>query len=150
MYFECQMSDSSLECCFPADPACIEMLLERISIFLAGKCDEKIFFSITLVLRESLNNAVFHGAGEDRNLCVGCNARLDKNMAIFEVSSPGPGFNWREKIDNNPSGSTSQRGWGMFLITQYSDGFEFNESGNKLKFWIRLSDMKNPTSQEQK
>lgn len=140
MDLKCRQTDSELECFFPADTSCVENLLEKVKELLAGKCDQKTYFNISLVLRESLNNAIFHGAGADKSLGVGCKTYLTGDKAVFEVSSPGPGFNWKDYIDRNPVGRAAESGWGLFLINSYSDGFEFNESGSVLRFWISLSE----------
>lgn len=138
MTLDCQQTQSSFKCRFPARVSCVEEMLSRIAAFLAGKCSEQTFFNLSLVLREALNNAVFHGAEQDSSFFVSCRATLSQERISFEVLSPGPGFNWKKRLKNNPAGSTEQGGWGMFIISRYSDGFEYNESGNKLKFWVNL------------
>lgn len=139
MSLDCQQTSSGFECRFPAHVTCVNEMLSRVSTFLAGKCSEQTFFNLSLVLREALNNAVYHGAKQDSSFFISCSAALSQERISFEVLSPGPGFNWRKGLKNDPAGSTDQCGWGMFIISRYSDGFEYNESGNILKFWVNLT-----------
>ncbi|MFW5730449.1 MAG: ATP-binding protein [Desulfonatronovibrionaceae bacterium] len=140
MSLKCSKHESGLECVFPADPSLVDEFTKLVSHLIKDKCSKKILFNISLVLRESLNNAVFHGAGGDSSLEISCSASLDKNKVFFEVRSPGPGFNWKSRLKKNPAGSTSHCGWGLFIIRQYADYFEFNEAGNILRFWMLLND----------
>ncbi|WP_045216916.1 ATP-binding protein [Desulfonatronovibrio magnus] len=139
MTIDCKITKTSLSCEFPADPTLVESLMEKVKLFLDAACDEKTFFNLTIVLRESLNNAIFHGADQDHSKIISCRALLTKDKVEFEVSGPGPGFDWRDSLKRNPAGSTSHCGWGLFLIRQYSDGFEYNDSGTVLRFWIMLN-----------
>ncbi|MFW6037008.1 MAG: ATP-binding protein [Desulfonatronovibrio sp.] len=140
MSLDCQQTSSRLECCFPAQVSFVDEVLSRVSTFLAGRCSERTFFYLSLVLREALNNAVFHGAKQNSACFINFSGSLSQEKVSFEVQSPGPGFNWRKRLEKNPVGSTSQCGWGMFIISRYSDGFEYNESGNILKFWMNISE----------
>ncbi|WP_028574385.1 ATP-binding protein [Desulfonatronovibrio hydrogenovorans] len=138
MGFECRLEQTALDCSFTAETVLVEKVLEQMETFLSRKCDAKTYFKVALVLRESLNNAVIHGAGQDQSLRVGCRAALSENRVLFEISSPGQGFDWEVCMAESPVGSTSPGGWGLFLIKEYSDGFEYSESGRVLKFWFDL------------
>ncbi|MCA1743435.1 MAG: ATP-binding protein [Desulfovibrionales bacterium] len=140
MSFECHLNKLNFECTFSADISLVDRTVAKVEQFLNDRCSSKIFFNITILLREALNNAIFHGAGQDKSLLVSCSAYIENNRVIFVVISPGVGFPWEKCIDKDPTGSTSQSGWGMFLIKQYSDGFEYDDSGRELKFWVNLSE----------
>ncbi len=138
MSFECRLNKLKLECIFSADISLVDKVVGQFEKFLNDKCSSKTFFNITILLREALNNAIFHGAEQDKSLQIRCSGNLENDRVTFVVTSPGEGFPWESCLNNDPAGSTSQSGWGMFLIRQYSDGFEYNDSGRRLKFWINL------------
>lgn len=139
MSFYCHLDKFTLECSFSADISLVDRLIEQVEQFLNDRCSSRTFFNITILLREALNNAIFHGAGQDKSLTVECSAHLKGDKVTFVITSPGVGFPWKKCLNKDPAGSTSQSGWGMFLIRQYSDGFEYHDSGKKLKFWVILS-----------
>lgn len=140
MSFECHLGKFTLKCSFSADISLVDRFVEQVEQFLNDRCSSRTFFNITILLREALNNAIFHGAKQDKSLSVKCSAYIEDDRITFVITSPGVGFPWKKCLNKDPAGSTSQNGWGMFLIKQYSDGFEYHDSGRQLTFWVGISE----------
>ena len=89
-------------------------------------------FSIQLVLREGLTNAVRHGNGLDKKKCVRCSVKVEENRAIrVEIEDQGEGFDWRKEQCREP-GDSEEHGRGLVIMEQYFTSYRYNEIGNKL------------------
>jgi len=122
--------DSRLEL---VDPLCAEMLA-----FLSDRGVENMDFTVDLLLREFINNAIIHGNGLDPRKKVQVLLCLETDGLRLEVQDKGPGFDWasREK-DVPPEEAVSGRG--LAIGTLYAGRMEFNDSGNKVVLHIPFS-----------
>ena len=86
-------------------------------------------FSIHLVMRELLNNAVIHGCGRDQEKSVRYRLEADGRYLTMLVEDEGNGFNWRElmgkKVEHN-----ADHGRGVFILDEYCASYRYNEKGN--------------------
>jgi len=108
----------------------VEKALKEISL-------EKEQFSLQLILREGLINAVKHGCSNNENLKIDCSLLIYDNEYIIEIQDPGNGFNWGSTRPESGLNDTSGRG--LSIIRKYSSSFLFNEKGNKLTIRKLLS-----------
>ena len=91
---------------------------------------DKELFSLQLMLREGLINAVKYGCRNDETLKIQCSFIIYDNEYIIEIDDPGNGFDWRNPIKEASMEKTSGRG--LAIIQKYSSSFSYNEKGNKL------------------
>ena len=90
----------------------------------------KELFSMQLMLREGLINAVKHGCSNDKKLKIDCSILIYDNEYIIEIEDPGNGFSWGIPRNESNSGDTSGRG--LSILKKYSSSLNFNAKGNKL------------------
>lgn len=93
------------------------------------KLDNELF-TLTLLLKEGLNNAIKHGCRNDESLKIKCCFIIYDNEYIIEIEDPGDGFYWRNSKREADMADTSGRG--LSIIQNYSSSFFYNEKGNKL------------------
>ncbi|MCK5671977.1 MAG: ATP-binding protein [Spirochaetales bacterium] len=101
----------------------VEKVVKELSL-------DKELFSLQLMLREGLLNAVKHGCNNQGSLKIDCSLLIYDNEYKIEIEDPGDGFNWGSpKHESNLDDSS---GRGLSIIDKYSSSFYFNEKGNKL------------------
>jgi len=91
---------------------------------------DKELFSLQLMLREGLINAVTHGCNNKRDLKIDCSLLIYDNEYIIEIGDPGKGFEW--ETPGTEINLEDASGRGLSIIDKYSTSFKFNEKGNKL------------------
>ncbi len=138
MSSKCSVEDNSLTCFFPADTSHVEKVLQQLAHipFLADR--ERVFFDLSLVLREALNNAIVHGADQDRSMEIECRVSVDSGGIDIVVVSPGHGFDWEKCLEKQLPECPTQSGWGVFLIREYTDHLVFRDQGKRLECRINL------------
>jgi serine/threonine-protein kinase RsbW len=97
----------------------------------------KELFSIELLLRESLNNAVIHGCHENPLLSFSCSLMITDQAVVIEVADEGPGFDWRGKLQAKPV-NLDETGRGLLIYDIYANSVKFNESGNCITLKINI------------
>ncbi|WP_291322521.1 ATP-binding protein [Desulfonatronospira sp.] len=135
---ECRVQDNVLQCSFPADPANVEHVMDKLKSIPSLVEKDKIFFDLCLVLREALNNAIVHGACNDITKTIECLVTIDPGSINIVVISPGQGFEWEKRLTKDLSDSPAQSGWGIFLIQEYTDHLSFKDSGKRLECRINM------------
>jgi CheY-like chemotaxis protein/anti-sigma regulatory factor (Ser/Thr protein kinase) len=116
--------------------------------------------NVYLALDEVVNNAITYGAlgidskvreGEDGARAfeaevrargmdpvyserrVRVNARYRPAEAVFQITDPGEGFDWRSLPDpTDPENLLREHGRGLLLIQCFMDELQFNEKGNEV------------------
>jgi serine/threonine-protein kinase RsbW len=115
----------------PSTPGAIDALCVRARSWLREKGLESDWFAVSLLLRESLNNAVLHGNRNDPELCVDCELRLGRRWLSISVGDSGAGFAWaRRRKHRARCEDTSGRGLEIYRI--YADKVVFNRKGNRV------------------
>ncbi len=97
-------------------------------------------FTLELLLREALVNAVVHGNGEDPALKVACRVSLEEDQAVIYVEDQGPGFDWISvsgmdgaDAEQGPDGRLEDSsGRGRAIMDQYADSVKYVPPGNRL------------------
>ncbi len=96
-------------------------------------------FGAMLVLREALLNAVKHGCGFDALKTVEARITVEGHQAVFVVTDPGQGFEWKsQKV--SPPDSCCTSGRGLCIIHQYVHSMNFNKTGNTLTLRVKLQE----------
>ena len=106
----------------------IRALLEAVG--LAAAC-----FSVELVTRESLCNAVIHGNGCDPEKKIYLELRIGTLWIRLQVADEGAGFNWRRER-KTPRDETVADGRGLAIYARYAGRTAFNRRGNRVTLWI--------------
>lgn len=138
MSSEFRLCDNFLYCSFPAEMQYVEKVLGKLKSIPLLANRKKIFFDLSLILREALNNAIVHGADKDISLQIECTVSIDPERISIVVVSPGTGFDWEECLSRDISTCPTQSGWGIFLIREYTDHLSFKEQGKRMECLINM------------
>ncbi|WP_109487147.1 ATP-binding protein [Occallatibacter savannae] len=113
-----------------AEPLYVELRLFVQSAGLASLC-----FSIELLARECLNNAVIHGAPADADNTVGLTLSVGRKWIRLTVEDHGPGFRWQKTREGLPD-SVTPSGRGLQICMLYAERVRFTRSGNAVEMWL--------------
>lgn len=109
----------------------VDDLCQEVRTFIAAQqLSSHDIFAVELLLRETMTNAVAHGAKGDARRRVRCRVSIFPQQILeLEVQDPGEGFDWRSAAKNNqaPTGSS---GRGLLILRHYADTILYNEKGN--------------------
>ncbi|MBF0205057.1 MAG: ATP-binding protein [Desulfamplus sp.] len=132
------------------DRACNESIRFLMDFFQGLDCAEEIdcyegvdcsecfrthIFSIQLVMREGLTNAVRHGNRLNVLKKVRCSVQVNPEQVLhIEIEDEGKGFNWAKEQNKDISemDDSLDHGRGLVIMEQYFSRYWYNESGNKL------------------
>jgi serine/threonine-protein kinase RsbW len=89
-------------------------------------------FSLEILAREALNNAVIHGSHMDAARKIYAELLCDGQALSLMVRDDGPGFNWQAVLQREIVDDHKESGRGIKLYQYYADPVEFNESGNQV------------------
>jgi serine/threonine-protein kinase RsbW len=88
-------------------------------------------FSLQLVIREALNNAIVHGSGSDPEKTIKVAFQVRKKGISISIRDQGAGFDWRSKW-GKVADPLVLSGRGMELMRTYATETVFNEKGNRV------------------
>jgi anti-sigma regulatory factor (Ser/Thr protein kinase) len=121
----------------PSNLAAIEQLCARARAWLEENGLQQDRFTVMLLLRESLSNAVKHGNGNDPALLVDCRLRKGLRWLDILVGDCGSGFDWKRfSTHRASSGDTSGRGLEIYRL--YADKVVFNRRGNRVLLRLEI------------
>lgn len=96
---------------------------------------------VLIALDEAIVNAVKHGNKCDPRKAVHIVAEFNSEGARFTVSDEGTGFTREDVPDpTDPCRLLEPSGRGLLLINHIMDEVRFNQSGNRLEMFKRLTD----------
>jgi serine/threonine-protein kinase RsbW len=96
-------------------------------------------FAVELLVREALVNAVTHGCRERPGGQISCQVRRQGRDVWVSVSDDGSGFDWRAQRQTTVADlATSGRGVALYAL--YANRVSFNEAGNEVVLYRRLSE----------
>lgn len=90
------------------------------------------WFTILLVFREALTNAVIHGGARDPGKEVWCELAVSEDNVCITVEDQGPGFDWRVWLEKKKPAPDALSGRGLAIMREYFDEISYNEKGNKI------------------
>ncbi len=96
-------------------------------------------FSVQLLLREALNNAVLHGSRGNPERAISFVFRITPDAIEITVGDEGPGFDWRGVLARRMD-DTAVSGRGLAIMTIYADDVRFNERGNALTLRMNIAE----------
>jgi len=116
---------------FPSGVDHINRVEEETRKFLEANGLSADIFSVCLVMREALLNAVKHGNRLDPNKSVKYTLRYADDILTIEVEDQGAGFDWQSLQYNRPS-EKAEHGRGIFIMRRYFSGLQYHGNGNRL------------------
>jgi serine/threonine-protein kinase RsbW len=115
----------------------VEALCLEIRAALDGNKLKWAAFTIELVVRECLNNAVLHGNYNDASKRVALNLCWTSSWVCLQVADEGEGFDWKKALRRPPPNLENPSGRGLYIVTCYADPVLFNRKGNQITVWLR-------------
>ena len=101
--------------------------------------NDDIYGNIMIAVTESVNNAIVHGNGSDKNKNVSLSLRLTDNSLTFTVEDQGSGFDYNNLDDPTaPENLEKIGGRGIFLMKHLSDEVAFQNDGKKVELSFYL------------
>ena len=94
-------------------------------------------FTVDLLLREFLNNAIIHGNRLDARKRAQVEVRIGQNWIVLRVADEGSGFDWWA-LSRAPPDENALCGRGLAIGAQYAQRMRFNRVGNQVTLWVRL------------
>ena len=125
----------------PSDLAYLDCVLDylnermlKLGILKPGDSD------VLIALDEAIVNAIKHGNKCDPRKAVHVVAEFNADGARFTIADEGPGFS-REKVPDptDPCRLLEPSGRGLLLIDHIMDEVCYNQSGNRLQMFKRVS-----------
>ena len=127
-----QTTENTMELRFPSRLEHIDEACSLVSQYLQSKLPETHHFSLNLVMREGLTNAVIHGNKKDPLKSVRFFLDLTQPGRVdIEIEDQGKGFDWK-KAQVKKQSVFQENGRGLFIIDTYFSNYRFNEKGNIL------------------
>ena len=132
--FEVLQTSDSISFVFSSTFDNIDRVCERATRFLQSKLQNisNQLFSINLVVREGLTNAVRHGNASDPEKNVKCLLLIENKKKIkFVIEDQGNGFDW-QKQQQVQTDDNKDHGRGFLIIQTYFTRYSYNKKGNIL------------------
>ena len=121
--------DCDIRTTFPAIPEAVDLLSLEFRRRARSRLAHRQCFLAELLIREALNNAVFHGCGADPQRDVRCRLRLRGRRLVVSVHDDGAGFDWRAAVQK-PPGAAEVSGRGISILLAFATRIRFNKRGN--------------------
>ena len=128
-----EKTDNSLNFTFPAKLEIVDQVCKHVEFMLQENGLDRLSFDVQLLIREILNNCIFHGCDMDASKEVYMECVVGEQEINIYAEDPGEGFNWREYVDKCIPDDTNISGRGLEIVCLYADKVEFNEKGNKVQ-----------------
>jgi anti-sigma regulatory factor (Ser/Thr protein kinase) len=119
----------------PSHPAAVETVPGELRAFLGCHGVTGACFSVELLARECLRNALIHGNGGNRAKWIQVDVHVGRRWIRLQVEDEGAGFDWR-RVRRAPPDETATSGRGLVLCTVYAARMAFNGTGNRITLWI--------------
>jgi len=116
----------------PADLEAVNSICAEVAGWLGENGMDRHGFSIEILMREALNNAIIHGSQNDASRNVQALVWCDAEAIWLKVCDEGAGFNWHAALQSEMAGDDKESGRGLKLYQLYADRVEFNERGNQI------------------
>lgn len=129
--FETYPLDHGFEIRMHTDLNNVDLCIKELDLFLTRHDLRSHLFSLALLAREALNNAMTHGNKMQPEKHVFF--RLTRNDEDFcmEITDHGNGFAWQEHV-HAQSDISRESGRGHEIFSNYATTVQYNESGNHL------------------
>ncbi|MBU1195088.1 MAG: ATP-binding protein [Proteobacteria bacterium] len=133
-FFETEQKEKSIGFVFSSTLENIDVICQKTSEFLRSKIKgiESELFTINLVIREGLSNAIRHGNENDPQKKVRFLLVINSDTSIqIEIEDQGNGFDWKkQQVQALPE--DEDHGRGIIIMDTYFTHYSYNEKGNIL------------------
>ncbi len=137
--FDIYKKDKSLYIEMSSQMALINSIDFETRKFLINNNLKKQIFSVCLILREGLTNAVKHGNNFNCEKIVKYSIKLEKDKLVVVIEDEGKGFNWKEQktdgsclIKKHNEDEVKDSGRGRIIMARYFNDHSYNSKGNIL------------------
>ena len=102
--------------------------------------NDDIYGNIMIAVTESVNNAIVHGNGSEKNKNVSLNLFFDESAIRFTVSDQGDGFEYDDLPDPTaPENLDKPGGRGIFLMRHLCDEVNYSDGGKQVELIFYLT-----------
>lgn len=132
--FNVRKTADSIDFTFSSTMGNIDDVCEQTTHYIQSKIQgiEAVLFSINLVIREGLTNAVRHGNQSDPGKMVRFLLTIVNNESIkLMIQDEGEGFDWRKQQAKDLP-ENADHGRGIMIIKSYFTHYSYNDKGNVL------------------
>ncbi len=132
--FETSKNADSISFVFSSTMKNVDDVCDQTTDFLVSIVEgiDDQLFSINIVLREGLTNAVRHGNKNDPEKLVKFLLSIDNNVLIkLKIEDQGDGFDWKIQQEIEPP-EDQDHGRGIIIMDAYFTSYSYNEKGNIL------------------
>ena len=120
-----------LDLTLPATLGSVDQACARVKAWLMEYGLGRLYFDMSLLVREALANAVVHGCGNDPNKEIRFALAQEGDDLVMTVEDPGPGFDWRRQ--NRPFVDLfDEHGRGLPILRYYAAEVTYNDKGNRV------------------
>jgi serine/threonine-protein kinase RsbW len=132
--FDVLQDNGSIQFTFSSTMENIDHVIIGVIDYLYSKMDgiKEHAFSINLVLREGLTNAIRHGNANDPEKLVKLSLAIEDDRLIkVAIEDQGDGFDWKSQSEAEFP-EDEDHGRGIFIIDSYFNRYSYNDKGNIL------------------
>lgn len=129
------LTKPGLELTIASDPAAIDGVCREARRLLALDDLAEHAFTVDLLLREFVSNAIIHGNRGDPAKQVRIGMKIGRTWITLRIADDGPGFAWRSCRRTPPDGAATS-GRGLAIGAAYAQRLQFNREGNQVMLWI--------------
>ncbi len=132
--FEVLQTADSICFTFSSTLGNIDDVCEQTINYVRSKIQEieAHLFSVNLVIREGLTNAVRHGNVSDPEKNVRFMLTVVNNESLkLRIEDEGEGFDWRKQLNENLP-EDEDHGRGVIIMDTYFSHYSYNDKGNIL------------------
>jgi len=105
----------------------------------SNKLNDDIYGNIMVAVTESVNNAIKHGNGENKEKNVWLSLSYEGKMIKFVIEDEGLGFDFKTLPDPTaPKNIDKPNGRGIFLMKHLSDEVSFKDEGKVVELCFYL------------
>jgi serine/threonine-protein kinase RsbW len=114
----------------------VDRCVDHIRAFLEEKGQEQHLFSLSLLAREALNNAMIHGNRMAPGTTVRFRLLAREEGFDLEIADDGPGFDWQGRMHAR-SRAEDLSGRGHEIFRNFAQAVRYNPEGNALTLEYR-------------
>jgi serine/threonine-protein kinase RsbW len=129
--YESLAEKNKITAVFSAALANVDILCSEIKRMLEASRLSGYLFSIQLIIREAVNNAIIHGSGNNPEMKIKVAFHIKNNAICISVLDQGAGFDWRSQL-KKVADPLVPSGRGMEIMRTYATEAVFNNKGNRV------------------
>jgi anti-sigma regulatory factor (Ser/Thr protein kinase) len=133
-----QRLPTGLDWTMPSELSRVDGICQETHALLHAHQQAALVFTMDLLLREFLNNAIIHGNKNVHAKQVQAALRIGRKWVVLRIRDEGRGFKWRKASQRLPD-ETATSGRGLMIGKAYAGRMRYNQAGNEITLWIPKS-----------